>query len=121
VVLNISKARRTVSLLTVDTGVTVLKTFNDLLALKAFASHKFGILHDHTLIERVSGVLVLLHTLVLSAEAQSLLLSLMEDEFICKIVNQIDIHFLKGINVEVFDALMPVKLIARILLIANLA
>jgi len=94
VVLDVAEAWRAVCFSAVDAGVTIFKSCNHLFTLKTLTSSRLRILHYHTHVIRLARVTMFLDALVFGAKPKTFFLSLMKDELVGELVNQLHIHVL---------------------------
>lgn len=68
-----------------------------------------------------SGHSVLFNAVLLLTDAKSLLLPSEKDQLVSKVINDVVALLIKLLNIELFDAMMSLKLVPCILLVADLA
>jgi hypothetical protein len=90
-------------------------------APEALDSHILHVLSDHALIVLTTAVSMLLHALVLGAQAKTLSLTSMKNQLVGQLVKHVIAVGGQLVLVKLLDALMPLEFGSRILLVADLA
>ena len=117
----VTKAFWAISLVAIDTEVAVLVACDYIFASEAFTCCCFLILCDHASLVLIAAVSVFLNALHVNAETNTFFLSLMKNEFVGEVVQDLRRHLSQLFKVEVLDALMIRKFSPEILFIAYLA